>query len=103
MITNNFDTKLGQYVDANRQPLGSDPSFLIVKTPDSTETPQPNAMTDLTKIKQAQSASPTYIPTSFADQFYFKSDGTFWVYINGTWVNIGNATGNMTQTIGPPR
>jgi hypothetical protein len=57
-------------------------------------------MSDLTKIKQAQSTSPTYIPQSFADQFYFKSDGTFWVYINGTWTSIGTATGNMTQTIG---
>ena len=100
MIVNNFDTKLGQYVDQNNQPLGKDPSIFVQKPADSQETPQPSTMKDLTSVKAAQSTTPTYIPKSFADQFYFKSDGTFWVYINGTWTNIGGATGNMIQAIG---
>jgi hypothetical protein len=97
-IDNVYNQKSGQYVDSQGAPLGNDPSIFLTQTTDNQETPLPSGINSLLNIKQAQSGTPAYTPKSFSDQFYFKSDGTLWVYINNVWVQTG--AGNTIQTIG---
>ena len=52
----------------------------------------------LYKLIKGNTSNPTGVPKTFKDQFYFKTDGTVYVYIDGTWSVIGS--GNMTQTSG---
>jgi len=43
------------------------------------------------EIKKAQTNNPTYEPTNYKEQFYFKDDGSLWVNINKQWVNINRS------------
>lgn len=42
------------------------------------------------RISKSNSTSPSHIPKTFKEQFYFKSDGSFWVYNNNVWVNVSS-------------
>jgi hypothetical protein len=83
-----------------------------INTPVIAESQNDIMIKDIMELKKAESLSPTHNPRRWKEQFHFKDDGTLWVNIDNTWVQVGGGvkiakgTGttasNTTTTISTP-